>query len=235
MGQYGNEDQSLIGMARQLADAFGEAASREDEDYACDAIGDFLGEYGADAPAAALIALLDLESTDQTFPLVDRAKTLLAERGPAVVEPLLAATLGRVYDHDGPTAENALGALDSMDEGDLIQGLDEVLSGDADDELKGVAADGLAALGEPIAHDDDADDEPEDDEDVAEVEGANADDDAAEESAGGDAGGGAGYAGPAGEAAPALPDQEAVDQSYEAFLHRFESQSGDVDSGGSQA
>jgi len=264
MAQYRNEDQSLTGLARQLADAFGEAQTPEDEDHACEAIAGFLDEYGEDAPSAALIALLDLESTDQTFALVDRAKTLLSERGPAVVELLLAATLGRVYDRDGQTPENALGTLDSMEEIDLIQGLCEVLSGGADDDLKGVAVDGLVALGDSVAAadgvwealkdpvaepwaravleqlgqdvsyeagieaedgavDEDApgDDAPEDDPEGASIEGTAPD------------GGDAGSAGaPAGEAVPALPDREAVDQSYESFLRRFE---GREDGGGSQA
>jgi hypothetical protein len=154
VADYRNEDQALIGLARQLSDAYGEAPTPEDQDYAREAIDDYLDEYGGDAPSEALIALLDLESTDETFPLVDRAKTLLSARGPAVVEPLLAATLGRVYDRDGQTPENALGALDSMEDADLIQGLCEVLSGPVDDDLKSAAVDGLVALGEPVAHDD---------------------------------------------------------------------------------
>jgi hypothetical protein len=154
MADYGNEDQALIGLARQLSDAYGEAQTPEDQAYACESIDDYLVEHGGDAPSAALIALLDLEPTDQTFPLVDRARTLLAGRGPAVVEPLLAATLGRVYDHDGQTSQNALDALDSMEDADLIQGLCEVLSAAADGDLKGAAVDGLVALGEPVAEDD---------------------------------------------------------------------------------
>jgi hypothetical protein len=268
VADYRTEDQALIGLARQLSDAYGEAQTPEDRDYACEAIDDYLGEHGGDAPSAALIALLDLESTDETFPLVDRAKTLLSARGPAVVEPLLAASLGRVYDRDGQTSENALGALDSMEDADLIQGLCEVLSGPVDDDLKSAAVDGLVALGEPVAHDDcmraalqdpdagtwaravleqlgqdesyeaglettdDAgyDDASEDDEEVAEAEGTSADDDVAAEAAADGAGEGAdGEAGPAGVAAPAIPDQAAVDQSYEAFLQRFGGQSEDGD------
>lgn len=268
MADYVNEDQALIGLARQLSDAYGEAQTPEDRDYACAAIDDYLDEYGEDAPSAALIALLDLEFTDQTFPLVDRAKTLLSERGPAVVELLLAATLGRVYDRDGQTPENALGALGSMEAVDLIQGLCECLSSGGDDDLKGAAVDGLVALGEPVAADDgmwaalkdpvaspwaravleqlgqdvsyeaglvsqdDAveDDALEDDEDVPQVEGTSADGgDASESSA--DAAAEEAAAMPAGEAAPAIPDQEAVDQSYETFLQRFDSQKEEGDSG----
>jgi hypothetical protein len=98
MGSYRSEDEALIGLARQLTDAYGEASRREDQDFACDAIADFLHEYRLEAPSKALLAVLDLPLTAETYPLVDEAQTLLAGRGPAVVRLLLEAALGEVYD-----------------------------------------------------------------------------------------------------------------------------------------
>ena len=147
MGSYRNEDEALIGLARQLTDAYGEARRREDQDFACDSISEFLSEYRGSAPSQALLALLDLPLTAETYPLVDEAQTELAARGPAVVELLLEAVLGEVYDPDGPAPERAAEILDMMDRRDAAQGLVEVLCGRAGDDVKGAAVDGLAALG----------------------------------------------------------------------------------------
>ena len=147
MGNYDSDDAALIGLARQLTDAYGEARTREDQDYACEAILDFLGEYRRAAPSEALLALLDLPFTAETFPLIDEAQMTLVARGPAVVELLLAAALGEVYDQDGPAPERAAETLDSMDPGEASLGLVEVLGGDADDQLKAAAVDALVALG----------------------------------------------------------------------------------------
>jgi len=147
MGSYRSEDEALIGLARQLTDAYGEARTREDQDFACDAIAEFLSEYRTAAPSEALLAILDLPLTVEAYPLVDEAQTTLAGRGPGVVELLLEAALGEVYDPDGPAPERAAETLDMMDRRDAVQGLVEVLCGRAPDDVKGAAVDGLAALG----------------------------------------------------------------------------------------
>ena len=82
MGSYRNEDEALIGLARQLTDAYGEARTREDQDYACDSIAEFLSEYRASAPSEALLAILDLPLTAETYPLVDEAQIALAVARP---------------------------------------------------------------------------------------------------------------------------------------------------------
>ncbi len=153
MGSYRNEDEAQIGLARQLADAYSEARRREDQDFACDSIAEFLSEYRTSAPSEALLAILDLPLTAETYPLVDEAQTTLAGRGPAVVELLLEALLGEVYDPDGPAPERAAETLDLMDRRDSVQGLVEVLCGRAGDDVKDAAVDGLVALGpfaEPV-------------------------------------------------------------------------------------
>jgi hypothetical protein len=147
MGSYRNEDEALIGLARQLTDAYGEARRREDQDFACDSISEFLSEYRDSAPSEALLALLDLPLTAETYPLVDEVQTTLADRGPGVVQLLLEAVLGEVYDPDGPASERAAETLDLMDRRDAVQGLVEVLCGSAGDDVKDAAVDGLVALG----------------------------------------------------------------------------------------
>lgn len=147
MGNYGSEEEALIGIARQLTDAYGEARTREDQDYACDEIAAFLAMQRLEAPSEALLAILDLPLTRETYPLVDAAQSTLAGRGPAVVELLLEAVLGEVYDPDGPAPERAAETLDLMDRREAAQGLTEALCGRGDDELKGAAVDGLVALG----------------------------------------------------------------------------------------
>jgi hypothetical protein len=147
MGGYRTEDEALIGLARQLTDAYGEASRREDQDFACDSIAEFLYEYRDDAPGEALLAILDLPLTAETYPLVDEAQTLLAGRGAAVVELLLAAGLGEVYDPTGSAPEQAAEVLGMMDRRDALPGLIEVLCGRADDGVKDAAVNGLVALG----------------------------------------------------------------------------------------
>ncbi len=147
MGSYRSDDEALIALARQLTDAYGEARRREDQDFACDSIAEYLAEFQASAPSEALLALLDLPLTAETYPLVDEVQGVLASRGPAVVELLLEALLGEVYDPDGPAPERAAEALDQMDPGEAVLGLTEVLCGRADDQVKGAAVDGLVALG----------------------------------------------------------------------------------------
>ena len=147
MGGYRSEDEALIGLARQLADAYGEARTRDDQDFACDAIDEFLAEYRMEAPSEALLAILDLPLTSETFPLVDEAQTTLADRGSGVVGLLLEAVLGEVYDPDGPAPERAAETLDMMDRRASVQGLVEVLCGRAEDDVKSAAVDGLVALG----------------------------------------------------------------------------------------
>jgi hypothetical protein len=147
MGSYRSDDEALIALARQLTDAYGEARRREDQDYACDSIAEYLAEFRESAPSEALLAILDLPLTAETYPLVDEVQGVLASRGPAVVELLLEALLGEVYDPDGPAPERAAETLDQMDPGEASLGLTEVLCGRADDQVKGAAVDGLVALG----------------------------------------------------------------------------------------
>ena len=64
-----------------------------------------------------------------------------------MVQLLLEAVLGEVYDPDGPAPERAAETLDLMDRREAAQGLTEVLCARGDDQLKGVAVDGLVALG----------------------------------------------------------------------------------------
>ena len=77
-GQYDDDGEALIGLARQLADAFEEARTPEDQEYAADAIDDFLSEHDDYAPHEALIALLDLPMTKRIWRLIDSVETTLA-------------------------------------------------------------------------------------------------------------------------------------------------------------
>ena len=147
MGSYSSDDEALIGLARQLIDAYSEARTREDQDFACESITEFLAEFRESAPSEALLAFLGLPLTAETYPLVDETQMALAARGPAVVELLLEAVLGDVYDPDGPAAERAAETIDELPPGEASRGLTEVLCGRGHDDLKGAAVDGLVALG----------------------------------------------------------------------------------------
>jgi hypothetical protein len=147
MGSYRSDDEALIGLARQLVDAYSEARTREDQDFACDSITEFLAEFREAAPSEALLAFLGLPLTAETYPLVDETQMALAARGPAVVEQLLEAVLGDVYDPDGPASERAAETIDALPPGEASLGLTEVLCGRGHDDLKGAAVDGLVALG----------------------------------------------------------------------------------------
>lgn len=147
-GHYRDDGEALIGLARQLADAFEEAGTPEDQEYAADAIDDFLSEHDHYAPDEALIALLGLPMTKLTWPLVDSAETTLADRGMSAVRPLLEAVDGRVYDHGGQTPARALETLGAMRETDVIRGLVNIIAGAADDDLKTAAVKMLVRSGE---------------------------------------------------------------------------------------
>jgi GAF domain-containing protein len=147
-GRYSSEEEALVGLARQLADAFEEAQTEEDREYAADAIDDFLSDHDHYAPTEALIALLDLPLTKQTWPLVDSVESTLIERGTEVVEELLDASRGHVYDLDGPVPQRALETLHGLSDIKLVRGLLRILSGSADDELKQAAVDQFVAVGE---------------------------------------------------------------------------------------
>ncbi len=148
-GRYSSEEEALVGLARQLADAFEEARTDDDREYAASAIDDFLSDHDHYAPTEALIALLDLPLTKQTWPLVDSVEATLIERGTEVVEELLDASRGHVYDLHGPVPERALETLHGLSDTRLIRGLLRILAGRADDELKQAAVDQLVAVGEP--------------------------------------------------------------------------------------
>jgi hypothetical protein len=147
MGSYESDDDALISLARQLTDAYGEARRRADQDYACQSIAEYLHEFRDAAPSEALLAILGLPLTAETYPLVDEAQVALAARGHGVVKRLLEAVLGDVYVPDGSAPERAAEALDDMDPRQASIGLCEVLRGRGDDQLKGAAVDGLVALG----------------------------------------------------------------------------------------
>ena len=148
-GQYRDDGEALIGLARQLADAFEEARMPEDQEYAADAIDDFLSDHDHYAPDDALIALLDLPMTKLTWPLIDSVEATLAERGTSAVWALLEAVDGRVYDRGGQTPARALETLGAMREAHVIQGMIDVMAGAADDELKGAAVKVLVRIGVP--------------------------------------------------------------------------------------
>jgi hypothetical protein len=148
-GQYKDDGEALIGLARQLADAFEEAQTPEDQQYAADAIDDFLSDHDHYAPDEALVALLDLPMGKLTWPLIDSVEATLAERGLSAVWPLLEAIDGRVYDHGGQTPARALETLAAMREADVVRGLVNVIAGAADDDLKAAAVRALVARGEP--------------------------------------------------------------------------------------
>ena len=148
MSKYRSEEEALIGLARQLADACREAGTDEDMEYAADAVDDFLHDNDTHAPAEALIALLDLPMNKFTWPLVDSVEETLIARGWEVVEPLLAATVGRVYDLAGPVPTRARETLHGLPDGKIVFGLVDVLRGKADDDLKRTAVGELVAFGE---------------------------------------------------------------------------------------
>jgi hypothetical protein len=254
MGSYRNDDEALIGLARQLTDAYGEARTREDQDFACDSVMEFLAEFRESAPSEALLAILDLPLTAETYPLVDEAQVALAARGPAVVELLLEAVLGDVYDPDGSAPERAAETLDQMPPGEASLGLTEVLCGRGDDRLKAAAVDALVALGGLAEPDIVATlDDPEggkwaraaleqirferehpgagDDDDLEagdDEDRDTGDEDLAEEELDDAVASGesAEGAGPAAGSA-AGPDLGAVDDAYQDFLKRFEQDAGD--------
>jgi HEAT repeat protein len=148
VARYRNEEEALIGLARQLADACREAGTEVDEEYAVDAINDFLRDNDEHAPAEALIALLDMPMSKRTWPLLDSVEETLIGRGWEVVEPLLAAAQGRVYDHAGPVPQRARETLSGLSVARLIFGLVDVLRGKADNDLKHAAVTCLVALGD---------------------------------------------------------------------------------------
>ena len=148
-GHYKDDGEALIGLARQLADAFEEAQTPEDQAYAAEAIDDFLSECDHYAPDDALIALLDLPMTKLTWPLVDSVEATLADRGLPAVWALLEAIDGRVYDHGGQTPARARETLGAMRQADVVGGLVDVLAGAADNDLKAAAVKVLVRTGEP--------------------------------------------------------------------------------------
>lgn len=148
-GKYEDGGAELIGLARQLADAFEEARTPDDQEYAAGAIDDFLSECDDHAPEEALIALLDLPMDKLTWPLVDSVENTLVARGLRTIWPLLEAVDGRVYDRGGQTPARALETLLAMPPADLIRGLIGVLTDAADDELKTAAVKVLVKTAEP--------------------------------------------------------------------------------------
>ncbi len=147
MRHYRTDDEALVALARQVTDAYREARTAPDQDYACDAIAGFLSEHREHAPAEALLALLDLPLTAETFPLVDEAQMALVARGAESVGPLLAAMAGEVYDVGGPVSQRAGEVLRTLDTAIAAGGLVAALCGAHDDRVKGVALEVLLELG----------------------------------------------------------------------------------------
>jgi hypothetical protein len=143
---YRSEDEALIGLARQLADAFVEAFSQDDREYAASAIAAFLSDHDGDAPAEAFVALLDLPLTDLTDRLIGDTREILGNRGASAVSALLSASLGHVYG-GGPTQRRALESLNMMDERDLAEGLTQVCATEPDGVVRDIAESRLRALG----------------------------------------------------------------------------------------
>lgn len=149
MGAYRSEDESLVGVARELAYAYRDAAGAEDAEYAADEIWEFLLDRRV-LPAEALVALLDLPADARTRDLLERVKATLTGRGAEVVGLLLAALLPAAA--SAHRAEHAAAVIDAMDERELIAGLMNVLLSRAGDDLKTACVAALVAVGEPCVH-----------------------------------------------------------------------------------
>ncbi len=143
--RYANEEEALIGLARHLTDAYVEATSDEDAEYAADKIDDFLSDYDDFAPDEALIELFALPASARTWPLLDSVQETLAERGPQAVQALLVAA------RRGPAGSarrrRALETLGLMPESRLAERLALILGSRIDDEVKRVAVHALVAIG----------------------------------------------------------------------------------------
>jgi hypothetical protein len=144
--RYANEEEALIGLARHLADAYAEAATDEDAEYAADQIDDFLSDYDDHAPDEALIELLALPASARTWPLLDSVQETLAERGPQAVQALLVAA--RRGPAGAPRRRRALETLGLMPESRLAERLALLLGARIGDDVKTVAVHALVAIGD---------------------------------------------------------------------------------------
>jgi hypothetical protein len=146
---YRSEDEAFVGMARQLADAFEEARSDSDREYAADAIADFLSDHDEYAPEGALLVFLALPMASWTWPLIDRAQTVLACRGADVVWALVHAAAGKAeYDPEGRAPARARETLRAMRDVQLVRGLVDVLGSATSDDVKTAAVVGLVEVGD---------------------------------------------------------------------------------------
>ncbi len=149
MGEYRNEDEGLVGVARELAYAYLDAGGEADAEYAADEISAFLLEHDG-LPTDALIALLDLPPDPRTRDVLVRVARALSARGAEAAGPLLAATLpGAGTAH---RSRHAAAIMDGMAERELAAGLVGVLASKANDELKNAAVGALVGLGERAVH-----------------------------------------------------------------------------------
>ena len=149
MGEYRNEDEGLVGVARELAYAYLDAGSEADSEYAADEISAFLLDRDG-LPTDALIAILDLPPDPRTRDILGRVGRTLSARGTEVVGPLLAATLpGSGTAH---RSRHAGAIMDGMDEREMIAGLVGVLASKANDDLKNAAVGALVGQGERAVH-----------------------------------------------------------------------------------
>jgi hypothetical protein len=133
----------LRALAAELVGIYRDAPTLEDEEFAAEAIDDFLDSLDDDSDDEALVALLDLPETELTAALIDDVISMLADTGSRVVERLLSVALTGLE----PTASRALDALDRMDGPDKADGLYHVLAGRGPEDLRRTAADELVALG----------------------------------------------------------------------------------------
>jgi len=240
-----DEGVPLSALAAELVGIYRHAPTREDEEYAAEAIDDLLDEIGDDDDEV-LFALLDLPETELTDPLVDDVVSMLADTGSRVVERLLDLA---VTAHE-PGASRALDALDRMDDDVKSDGLHEVLAGRGPEDLRRTAADELVRLGHAGAsHLQEAFADPWSC-DLAQdaVEAAGGARSARSEGPSAPSAAGMSTSGPAGaspdepapespspapggteasvEGTPPAPERDALEAEFRAFLERFERESG---------
>ena len=124
-----SDEQALNARAIALLDRYDPEDGSEEQRRLAGEIHELLKSDGERLDDDVLITLLDLPPGTDTDPISAAATAELACRGPGVVEALLTTALD-----GGDTAQpRALEILDGMGELDVVQGMIEVLGGDAQD------------------------------------------------------------------------------------------------------
>jgi hypothetical protein len=127
-----------------LLDRYVPGAADDEQRRLAGEIKALLHESADDLDDDVLLTILDLPGGPDADPLIEAAMKDLWRRGPGVVETLLTTALD-----GGENAEpRALELLERLDEADVVQGMVEVLGGDAQGFVKRAAADALVAVGE---------------------------------------------------------------------------------------